>query len=77
MALPLISVEVNDPNAVMNLLSKEHQQLIKLEYDRQEKYAKAYHDKKCPHLVLHRKLMKFVNMKTTEDYLKLYVYSNH
>ncbi len=67
MAIPTINaVNVIDPVAILNYLTKEQQSIIKLEYDKQEKYTKAYYSNKCAHLKIYTALIKSRHMNDTK-----------
>jgi hypothetical protein len=69
MAIPSISVNINNPNVILNYLSQDQQKLVKLEYEKQEKYIKLYKFNKCPHIIVYNKLIKTKNIKNVELFL--------
>jgi len=50
LALPSDSVQVNDPNAVLELLSKREREVVTTEYANRQKEWKASATNKCPHV---------------------------
>lgn len=66
MAIPTISTNINNPTAILEHLTKEQQQVVKIEYDRQEKFMKAFYANKCEHLSVYRKLIRAKNVEDTK-----------
>jgi hypothetical protein len=68
MAIPNMLITDTNPNSILNLLSKDQQKLVLLEYDKQEKFMKEYKKNTCPHVKL---LLKLKYAKTEKD-LQMY-----
>lgn len=66
MAIPTISTNINNPNAILNYLTKEQQSVVKVEYDNQEKYMKLYYANKCSHIASYSKLLKAKTVENTK-----------
>lgn len=66
MAIPTMSTNINNPTAILEHLTKEQQQVVKIEYDRQEKFMKAFYANKCEHLSVYRKLIRAKNVNDTK-----------
>jgi len=66
MSIPTISPNVNNPLTILKLLTKEQQNVVKIEYDKQEKYMNAYFSNKCAHLVTYKQLINSKNIDTTK-----------
>ena len=56
MALPSDRVQVDDPDAVIALLSKREREIVLTEYDNRQKEWVAASDNKCPHVAIARRL---------------------
>ena len=69
MAIPIISSEINNPNTILNLLSVDQQNIVKIEYDAQEKYMLSRNNNTCPHLNLYQKLIKAKNADMAKNTL--------
>ena len=67
MAIPSISTNINNPSSVLELLTNEQQEVVKVEYNKREKYRKAYYENKCDHLFIYRKLIRSKNINDTKN----------
>ena len=66
MAIPKTIIDVNDPDIILNLLTKKEQEIVKVEYNRQEQYMLSYYKNKCPHLNEYKKMIQSKNQFTTK-----------
>ncbi len=56
LALPSDAVQVNDPDAVLALLSKREREIVEVEYENRRQEWEASVNNKCPHVRLARRL---------------------
>lgn len=69
MAIPTISTNIVNPLAILNQLTKEQQYIVKIEYEKQEKFMKSKMLNKCPHLEVYYKLIRSKNVNETKSLL--------
>lgn len=67
MAIPTIVTDINNPVSILNLLTKPQQDIVKIEYEMQERYINSVRSNKCPHVALVRKLIHSKNYIMTKD----------
>jgi hypothetical protein len=70
MAVPTLLPNIVDPKLLLGNLTKEQQEIVKTEYNRQENYYAAYKSNKCSHVPIYRRLIRSKNVRQTETYIK-------
>jgi hypothetical protein len=70
MAIPYLLVNIDNPEQVLELLSKEEQTIVKNQYNIQERYFKALKNNKCGHIRIYRKMINSKNFKSTEKFFE-------
>lgn len=66
MAIPNMSTNITNPYSILEQLTKDQQYIVKIEYDKQQQYMKAYYANKCIHLSIYKKLIKSKTVDNTK-----------
>lgn len=67
LALPSTITNITNIDDILNLLTEQQQNIVKVEYNKQEEYIKSVQLNKCQHVTLLKKLIKSNNYISTKE----------